>query len=166
MSAFPSKAAGERLLAILKAAGIARVRVEYSGSGDSGSINDVSCFDSSDNELPIEHIAILWPNTHGGQEFDAQTGRWLTKRHEDTETPLNSALEDVCNSALEVTGLDWYNNDGGQGHLEITFGPDGEPQIELEVGINVTTTEDHAFCVLPDGDVVKGVADEENDDAP
>ena len=57
---------------------------------------------------------------------------------------LNLVIENVAYAAIESTGLDWYNNDGGQGTFEIdlTASP---PTIHLGIGINYTETEDHSF---------------------
>lgn len=162
MAAFPTTAHGERLLALLKAAGISKVVVDYSGSGDSGNIDGATCFDANEGEVPIGHISLMWlpENT---QVYNSLTHKWDRVVKPDEERPLEDILRDVCNDALEDTGLDWYNNDGGQGQLVIEFESDGTPRITLDVGVNIMSTEDHTFAISPTGEVLE--TEREDDDA-
>ncbi|WP_196160856.1 DUF6878 family protein [Reinekea sp. G2M2-21] len=100
------------LLPILRDRGVASVRVEFDGSGDSGSIEDVN-FDAPEgfNEKEV----IDWPNVV--KVWDSETRAF--KFSETIEpTPLVEIVERVTEDWLESTGVDWYNNDGGYGHFE------------------------------------------------
>lgn len=57
---------------------------------------------------------------------------------------LGEIVESLCNTALDHSELDWYNNDGGQGYFTIDLTTD-TPSVTLDVGINHMTTEDHVF---------------------
>lgn len=65
-----------------------RVLIEFAGSGDSGSIDDII----------IEYVA--------GHEPAAPDG------------DLRKEIETWAHKYLEGCGVDWYNNEGGQGTIE------------------------------------------------
>lgn len=81
------------------------VVVEFSGSGDDGSINDI-------------HLAC--PN---GNE------PWV-----EVEGEAHAAARELCYHFLDKQGLDWYNDDGGEG--TVTFNLDGT--VECNTNIRVT----------------------------
>ena len=139
MSAFPSPAHRERLVSLLKVSGVRRIEVSFAGSGDSGSIEgaDAVCHDNT--EFDLTNVRIKWPE-QSMQVLDK--GQWVYKRSgKEIDKSLEEILKQVCEDALEEQGLDWYNNDGGQGELVMEF-IDVEPSIILYTRINVTTTED------------------------
>lgn len=57
---------------------------------------------------------------------------------------LEDVLKDLCNEALNKSNIDWYNNDGGQGHMTIDFAAD-PVEIELDVEQNVTSVIPNKF---------------------
>jgi len=59
---------------------------------------------------------------------------------------IDTAPKGPLGSALERTGLDWYNNDGGQGTFRIDLDAGNEPIVSLDVGINYIETNDHSFA--------------------
>ena len=67
---------------------------------------------------------------------------------------VHEIIKQVTFDALEESGMDWYNNDGGQGYLTIDFNH-SPPEIDLELGINHTATTDYSFSF-----------NEEDEDAP
>lgn len=137
-SPFPSEDAKKLLLSTLAIHRVARVVVEFSGSGDSGSIQYISLEGGEDSTLNA--VKIPW-SRKSSQFVD---GKW---QHQTTESPmsLRNVLESVTYEALESSNLDWYNNDGGQGEFVIDLdGPDGV-NISLEMGINYTRTDDYSF---------------------
>ena len=136
---WPSSKHKQELLLRLRTLGIQKVVVEFSGSGDSGSIEDVCCTDSQDKEIEIKTEEMEWEeqsSRHDGKEWIRETKPVIKK--------LVDILEQVTCDALEDQGLDWYNNDGGQGNLTIDF-RESPPKITLECGLNYTSTEDHEF---------------------
>ena len=121
------------LLTQLNLLGAKQVRIEFQGGGDDGQIEGTYIFDRNDNYIDVPNDMIAWTSlTYGNQQSEQKP------------TKLIDALEDVCQRALDNTGLDWYNNDGGQGNLTIDF-RDNPPSIKLYVGINQTTTDDYEY---------------------
>jgi hypothetical protein len=121
------------LLTQLNLLGAKQVRVEFQGGGDDGQVDGVYITDQNDNYIDIPEDMIAWTTlTYGNQESEQRP------------TKLVDALEDLCSRALDNTGLDWYNNEGGQGNLTINFN-DNPPSIKLNVGINHTTTDDYEY---------------------
>lgn len=133
MNVFPSKTEKETLLTQLNLLGAKYVYVEFRGGGDDGQVEGVYYRDKNDDIQDIPTDMIAWTKqTYGKQEKETKN------------MTLVDVLEDVCYRALDETGLDWYNNEGGQGQLTIDF-TDSPPNIYLNVGVNTMTTEDHDF---------------------
>lgn len=81
------------ILEQLKAAGISYAVVEFSGEGDSGSIDSARLISRTKQNV-----------THD-----------VTNTHSD----LKAALTQLCEKELDDTGIDWYNNGGGFGEYLI-----------------------------------------------
>jgi hypothetical protein len=121
------------LLTQLNLLGAKEVRVDFQGGGDDGQVDGVYMLDNNGAEIELPDDMIAWTTlTYGDQEAEAKP------------TKLVDALEDLCSRALDNTGLDWYNNEGGQGNLTIDF-KENPPSIMLNVGINHTTTESYEY---------------------
>ena len=121
------------LLTQLNLLGAKRVVVEFQGGGDDGQVDGVYITDQNDDYIDIPNDMIAWTTqTYGDQQSEQK------------QTKLFDALEDLCSRALDETGLDWYNNDGGQGNLVIDF-RENPPSIKLNVGINHRQTEDFEY---------------------
>jgi hypothetical protein len=121
------------LLTQLNLLGAKRVVVTFQGGGDDGQIDEVYMIDNNEAYIDIPDDMIAWTTlTYGNQQSEQK------------QTKLVDALEDLCSRALDNTGLDWYNNDGGQGNLVIDL-KESPPNIKLNVGINHTTTDDYEY---------------------
>jgi hypothetical protein len=130
---FPNEQDKTTLLTQLNLLGAKEVRVEFQGGGDDGQIEGVYMLDNNGAYVDVPDDMIAWTyQTYGNQQSEQK------------EIKLVDALEDLCNRALDDTGLDWYNNDGGQGNLTIDF-KENPPSIKLNVGINHTTTDDYEY---------------------
>lgn len=151
MSAFPSPEHKIILLTQLRTLGVKSVEVTFSGGGDSGSIDDVNAYDNDMKDVNLTAHHLDWPEE--SSIHDPNTNTWITEVKVVT-IPLDEVLKRVTNDALAESGLDWYNNDGGQGSLLIDFNH-SPPEISLDVGINYTSVEDHTIDL-----------NEEDDDAP
>ena len=117
---FPNKQEKITLLTQLNLLGAKEVRVEFQGGGDDGQIEDVYYIDANENHHSFADDMIAWTTqTYGNQQSEQRP------------TKLVDALEDLCQRALDNTGLDWYNNEGGQGNLTIDF-RDSPPSIRLK----------------------------------
>lgn len=139
MSLFPSKFHRDLVLTQLRTLGVSHVEVSFSGGGDSGSIDKAFCRDANGKKLDLPETKFDWP-----RERSTYTGDGWKRETYTEKLTLEQILEALTNDALEEQGLDWYNNDGGQGQLTIDFAQ-SPPEIELNVGINITETEDHEF---------------------
>ena len=130
---FASEQEKTTLLTQLNLLGAKRVVVTFQGGGDDGQIDEVYMIDNNESYIDIPNDMIAWTTlTYGNQQSEQK------------QTKLIDALEDLCSRALDNTGLDWYNNDGGQGNLVIDL-KESPPNIKLYVGINHTTTDDHEY---------------------
>ena len=147
---FPSKHYRDALYAQLKLLPIKFIHIGFQGGNDSGEIYSIEAIPTHEgNEVNLTEINFLWPKVdYSGNPND------------DVLTPLDKILEDVGYRALDMTDLDWYNNDGGQGYIDIVLN-DGEPYINMHMEINYTKTDDYEFDSR-DGNLTE-VAGEEND---
>jgi hypothetical protein len=148
---FPSPEHRTILLTQLRTLGIKTVQVDFSGGGDSGDIDSAIALDAGGNHIDINKHVLDWPEN--SSRHDPDTNSWITDTKIKAQ-PLDKILEQVTLDALDEAGMDWYNNDGGQGTLTIDFNR-SPPEIDLELGINHTATTDYSFSF-----------NEENEDAP
>lgn len=94
---------------ILKA-GLTYIYVDFNGSGDSGSIDDIRTTENWEQDASLP------------------------------DGPLKQLISDWSHLFLEGTNVDWYNNDGGQGHIifDLTTVP---WKFEASIDINITSSE-------------------------
>lgn len=107
------------LRAIVKDRGITSIYVDFSGSGDSGSMDRV-CFDVAEGKDKV--------------------------CFEDLDTELVSWIEKVANQAVEATGVDWYNDEGGNG--KVVLNPtDGSVEVEMNQAVTTYDTSNHEYNI-------------------
>jgi hypothetical protein len=130
------------LMTLLKVLGGRKVRVDFDGSGDSGTIENPELFDQEDNHIDLNNATLDWYQT--ASEVDPLTNKWRTIEKPVPNMPVTEVLKSICEDALEEEGLDWYNNEGGYGTLciDLTTTP---PSITMDVHVRVTNTEDYEF---------------------
>lgn len=158
---FPSEAHRDELLMRLKLLNVALITVSFSGGGDSGEINDVEVTSADGSRIGLENQPTMsWMVLTSSHNPITRT--W-DKSLVQKDFALPELLKLIAEDALEESGLDWYNNDGGQGELTIDF-RESPPKIELQVGINYTQTNDYKFVFSGMELVADSV--EEDDDAP
>jgi NACalpha-BTF3-like transcription factor len=153
---FPTPDDKDRLMAQLKSLGVATLEVVFSGGGDSGAIDCVEAFSAEVDEehrwrpgKVVKLEGVMFANAWEKKSvYNDMTRSWEDSEVRVPEKDITLVLEQVCYEALSQTGLDWYNNDGGQGTFKVTFDESGEPVIELEVGVNYTETDTHLFDVV------------------
>lgn len=138
-SPFPSDDHFKFILASMAMKGICKIIADFSGSGDSGSVDSVRFYDC-DEELVDGLGTVVVPWQKSSKFY--RDGKWVEEVHK-TSQSLHDVMTDLAYTALESTGLDWYNNDGGQGEVVFTMYP--EFSVEVNVGINYTDTEDYSF---------------------
>jgi len=86
--------------------GVKTIRVEYSGGGDSGDIDDVNYHDLDEKHVDIK----------------------MTSKMDKFE----EALKEFCYTRLQDTDGDWINNEGGNGNFEFKV-PSGDYQIHHSI---------------------------------
>ena len=77
--------------------------------------------------------------------FAHENGEW--RRHLETEThDIDEAVAHLTEDYLEETGVNYYDNEGGYGHLDINV---AAGTVDLEVSQNLESSE-VAFARLSD----------------
>lgn len=124
-----------RVLPVLERQGVERVTVTFSGSGDSGAI-DWAYFTPEQpqefNETRVEQLS-------GNSVYE--NDRWRTVLVPENMT-LKEALHNITDDYLEETGVNWYDNDGGYGELEIDV---AARSVSLDVNVNFTESTNE-YC--------------------
>lgn len=123
----------QRLQAAALLLKIDSIEVTFDGSGDSGSIEDIQI---SSNGIPIndeKHHLEVWvkPSPH----FDQEQRKWVQPPPALEVRSLRTFVENHVYEALEATGVDWCNNDGGYGTWE------WNPQDGVDFSVYVRVTE-------------------------
>lgn len=147
--AFPDKDKKALLMTLLKVLGGRRVEITFDGSGDSGSIDSVSLLDHDGKEINLEGAVFDWHEYVS--EFNHDQNKWTTVLKPVPNVPVAEILKTVCEDALEESGHDWYNNEGGYGQLNIDL-TTTPPQITLDVHIRYTSTDDYEYDLNEDED--------------
>ena len=140
-SLFDNKETKTIVFNMLKVLGGVEAVVEFQGGGDSGEIHDACLLDAYGKEIDMDGVTYDWRVTTS--YFDQDKKDWVQQT---TIQPveLSDILRDTTEEMLEEQGLDWYNNDGGQGSMRIDL-TQSPPTVTLQVGINYTTTDEHEF---------------------
>jgi hypothetical protein len=126
----------KNMLETLRAAGATSVVISFDGSGDSGSIESVQIYEGA--QLCNLNYLVTYPTEKSTWIND----QWVTET-EEKEMSITDALEAYCYDELEKTGVDWYNNDGGFGDMQIDLGD--TVSVELEVSQRYTEYHTTSF---------------------
>jgi hypothetical protein len=124
-----------RVLPLLEGAGIETVLVTFSGSGDSGAVDWVYFKPDQPNEFSRAQVPQLRMNSF------FEDGRWSKAVVPETMT-LREALTNITDDYLEEAGVNWYDNDGGYGELEIDV---AARSVSLDINVNYTESTNE-FC--------------------
>jgi hypothetical protein len=138
---FPNKDRKALLMTLLKIMGGKTVVVSFSGGGDSGEITDAALLDADNKPIDLDGAMFEWESERAYHDTGATEWKTVT---EVAEMSVNDILVRITEDALEYSELDWYNNDGGSGTLEIDLSKE-PPVVSLSVGINYMHTQDHNF---------------------
>jgi hypothetical protein len=111
----------ESIMIGLVNAGIKKVCVYYEGSGDSGAIESITY------------------STNPDIEFDALQGWNQGFNLNNYNSELYTLLEDYCQEMLLNDIEDWWNNDGGFGHVNIDV---EAGTYEIQNSVRVTDYEE------------------------
>jgi hypothetical protein len=134
---FDSKEEMIALTAQMKMLGVKEVSISFQGGGDSGEIYSIDTYNMNNESIPIPDDMVSWTKQVYGDQEKTQSN-----------ISIDKVLDDIGYRVLDATGMDWYNNEGGQGTVHIYF-DDELPRIEVNMEINVTHTEDHDFTYDP-----------------
>ena len=141
-----NRAVKHRILQALRELGACNVVIRYTGSGDSGCIDEVEVFGPANRESDqsvqnleeqVAQKTILAESRYG--TFDHETGRWKDETKL-SECSLKSALEDLCYHLLSVHFPGWEINDGSDGVFEMDV---ETGTISLEHNQNILSQETH-----------------------
>jgi len=115
-----AKANKEIILTALKNVAATNVTCSYSGSGDSGQVDEVYV-KSGDQEIGVKNIKIK--TFVNKSSFDHEKGKWSNECVLQ-ETSLEEAIRDLTYDGLEANFGGWENNDGASGMLvmDVTTG--------------------------------------------
>jgi hypothetical protein len=123
------------LLPVLNEFGVQMVYVGFDGSGDDGAID-------SAYYIPSETSTIA--NQTLGDLGDASILATKT---------VQAVLDDLTYEYLEHTDIDWYNNDGGYGELQIDVRA-GTVSMEVNVRYTESICEFHATHNIATGEEI------------
>lgn len=142
---FPTHDHALLLFSTLRLLGVSEVLVNFSGSGDSGNVDEVVAYGPNNNQISLTETSIQWRFVTQDMKWDMLAGKPIAKRIvQDRTATLDKIIESMCNNALDTTELDWWNNEGGQGQFRIVLDED-LPKVTLNVGVNEMVTHDHWF---------------------
>jgi len=112
-----------RQFARMRQYGILKATIEYSGGGDDGA---------------VDGCVIEWKE--GAKK----------KLPKNFETEVSKILEDFAWEAVASSYMDgWYNNDGGQGNVEIDF-TKNPPIVEIDHNQNFTESQNYHYKIEAD----------------
>ena len=138
---FDSKDEAVALTTQLKMLGVHKVQIAFSGAGDSGEIEYIDLFDANEEQVAMPTDMIAWTKQVYGEQ-----------KPETKQVKLRDALEDIGYRVLDETGMDWYNNEGGQGYVYLNVDSGVVFNVNVDMEINITQTEDHEFEYDPNED--------------
>ncbi len=124
------------ILTVLRELGCQHYEATFSGSGDSGQIDDATLSDQDGVVMPMPDRTVAITDTRRVRINDPILEGDRTVR----EMTLQQALEQLVYDAIEITNPGWENNDGAEGTVSL----DVETGI-LSVNIRVFYTESETY---------------------
>lgn len=101
----------------LRELGVHTLRVSYSGTDDSGCINEVEAHNQEGQPVELPPAPVHYTITHTSYNF--QSGSYATEVTETKDLPLPAAVEQWCYDLLEEHYPGWEINDGADGVIVI-----------------------------------------------
>jgi hypothetical protein len=103
------------ILAALRTAGVKKCIIRYSGSGDSGNLDEPDFGD----DVVVDDVKIEQTDV----TMDYDLSGWVLGRTQKVNKPkpvgLREAIENLCYSKLEWQHGEWQDNEGSQGSFVI-----------------------------------------------
>lgn len=101
---------------VLQELGVGEVRMDFYGSGDSGSFEKPQ-FDHADLYNPDDLTVTIWEEK-GWYEYSGKFKGEVSQ----TEMSVAEAVEKTFECYVNAQNVDWYNNEGGEGYVELDVG--------------------------------------------
>jgi hypothetical protein len=101
----------------LRDLGVCQLHISYSGSCDSGCINEVEAFDKDNKVIPLPQTLVPYTFTH--TTYNLEDAHYATTTTETKELPLSEAVEQWCYDLLEEFYPGWEINEGSSGTIII-----------------------------------------------
>jgi hypothetical protein len=124
----------QNIIAALRAAGVKECTINYSGSGDSGQVEEPD-FGAG---VVVDDVKIEQRNIVTDYDFSGTTYARTYKVSEPKTVGLREAIVDLCYAKLEEKHDGWEINDGSQGSFVINM---EEGTIEWRHETNYTEVE-------------------------
>lgn len=122
------------LLTLLRSLDVMDISITFSGSGDSGSFENPVAKTKDGTDVDLTKHTLMWPVTKS--VWNEETNSW--DRQIDMERlDLYAILIKVAEAATDEAGLDWWNNDGGDGELTMDFSQ-SPPAINMTINLRET----------------------------
>jgi hypothetical protein len=128
------------IVSVLRQHGLARLRIEYAGSGDSGDTFEMTAYDASDAARDLPTVSVKGKSV--SRQYGPAPAYAVTVQEVTPEAPVafTTFLEDFHWGVLDMAGHSGFENgDGGQGSLAISV--DGT--CVLEHSDNYVATTDY-----------------------
>jgi hypothetical protein len=139
-----------RIISALSDLGVQQCVIQYSGGGDSGSIDSISCYmaEDEDKDDPKDPDALLSADSDNAIRIEIRDRLLGTKT-----SKFSDQIESLCYALLDHLDVpDWVNNDGGQGTITIhpnesNEGPLVLGQIEVDHTYFVQESVDSSYTL-------------------
>lgn len=141
----------KRLAAAFLLYEITEATIQFDGSGDSGQIDYINLISNSYTDEQLKDCTVTVFNERPSNIFNPEKNTWETPPPTEQTLNLYQALEEHIYSALESTGIDWYNNDGGFGSWEWT----PTEGVKFAVNTRIMEVQDDWDEIRPLGKVSK-----------
>ena len=124
----------------LRQVGITKVDIHYAGSGDSGDIESFIYFIGNE-EIEL-HVLQNDPIKIAQQAGEIASLNVANKKHNKKVSSVievdKNAIEDALGDLTNSIDGDWYNNEGGQGHIIINT---KTSRVTIEAEYNIMNQE-------------------------
>jgi hypothetical protein len=146
MNLWPSEERRAAFIAYLRLNGVSKIVANFSGGGDCGEIESPEFFNAAGEHINLTDTMLDWVERQSRWDDTHTSWQEYTSY---AKKSVSYIAHDIVNQLVDSSGLDWYNNEGGQGCVVIDF-LSSPPKVTVEMGINVTTVDEHEFDYTED----------------
>ena len=123
---------GSVVVNALRKTGVAKYMKFVSGQNDSGDVEYIEALDANglafDLNTLTERVSYTYDNT-GYKVVDGQF-QVCVERKTNNSVTLQDALDHLSDNAISLSGVDWYNNEGGAGEYTLNVST-GEQRLVM-----------------------------------